>query len=66
MNAFFGNYPLLNLWFPYKDSHSRRSSSQSTTTNSSFKFRYGNMANLERQESRPWIRLGVKVGKHVS
>ncbi|KRX34908.1 hypothetical protein T05_8895, partial [Trichinella murrelli] len=38
MNAFFGNYPLLNMWFPYKDSHSRRSSSQSTTTNSSFKF----------------------------
>ncbi|KRX33018.1 hypothetical protein T05_11007 [Trichinella murrelli] len=33
MNPYFGNYPLLNMWFPYKDFASINTSSQSTTTN---------------------------------
>ncbi|KRY58856.1 hypothetical protein T03_1617 [Trichinella britovi] len=32
MNPYFGNYPLLNMWFPYKDFASINTSSQSTTT----------------------------------
>ncbi|KRY07131.1 hypothetical protein T12_12776 [Trichinella patagoniensis] len=49
MNAFFGNYPLLNMWFPYKDFASINTSSQSTTTSYNFSSGFidavkGNMA----------------------
>ncbi|KRX69839.1 hypothetical protein T06_3699 [Trichinella sp. T6] len=56
MNAFFGNYPLLNMWFPYKDSHSRRSSSQSTTTNAV-------KGNMDKHTGTARKRLYVHVNK---